>query len=42
MKPMGALPAEFRGEGPLVIAGRSAAGWIDDAGDTPHPRSGSA
>ncbi|MEG3150387.1 pyridoxal-dependent decarboxylase, exosortase A system-associated [Sphingomonas sp. ZT3P38] len=35
MKPMGALPAEFRGEGPLVIAGRSAAHWIDDAGDTP-------
>jgi len=35
MKPMGALPAEFRGEGPLVIAGRSAAQWIADAGDTP-------
>jgi len=35
MKPMGALPAEFRGEGPLVIAGRSAAQWIADTGDTP-------
>lgn len=35
MKPMGALPAEFRGEGPLVIAGRSASQWIAEAGDTP-------
>ena len=35
MKPMGALPTEFRGEGPLVIAGRSAEHWIAGAGDTP-------
>lgn len=35
MKPMGAIPLEFRGEGPLVIAGRSAEEWIATAGDTP-------
>ena len=35
MKPMGAIPAEFRGEGPLFIAGKTAGEWIDIAGDTP-------
>lgn len=35
MKPMGTIPAEFRGEGPLVIAGKSAEGWVVTAGDTP-------
>jgi diaminopimelate decarboxylase len=32
---MGSIPLEFRGEGPLVIAGRSAEEWIATAGDTP-------
>jgi diaminopimelate decarboxylase len=32
---MGSIPLEFRGEGPLVIAGRSAEAWIATAGDTP-------
>ena len=35
MKPMGAIPAEFRGEVPLVIAGRSVEHWVAAAGDTP-------
>ncbi len=35
MKPMGAIPAEFRGVTPLVIASRSAAEWVEVAGDTP-------
>ncbi|MES2059176.1 MAG: pyridoxal-dependent decarboxylase, exosortase A system-associated [Pseudomonadota bacterium] len=35
MKPMGAIPAEFLGPGPLTIAGRSAAEWIDAAGSSP-------
>ena len=35
MKPMGTIPAEFRGEGPLVIAGKSAEEWVRAAGDTP-------
>jgi len=34
MKPMGPIPAEFRGP-PLMIAGRDAEGWIAEAGDTP-------
>lgn len=35
MKPMGTIPAEFRGDGPLAIAGRSAEEWIAVGGDTP-------
>lgn len=35
MKPMGAIPAEFRGEGVLSIAGKTAEEWIAVAGDTP-------
>ncbi|MES1970874.1 MAG: pyridoxal-dependent decarboxylase, exosortase A system-associated [Pseudomonadota bacterium] len=35
MKPMGTIPAEFRGSAPLLIAGRRAEDWIADAGDTP-------
>jgi diaminopimelate decarboxylase len=35
MKPMGAIPAEFRGSAPLTIAGRTADEWIAAAGDTP-------
>ena len=35
MKPMGAIPAEFRGDVPLTIAGQSAEQWIAAAGDTP-------
>jgi len=32
---MGAIPLEFRGEGPLVVAGKSAEQWVAIAGDTP-------
>ncbi|MES2451874.1 MAG: pyridoxal-dependent decarboxylase, exosortase A system-associated [Pseudomonadota bacterium] len=35
MKPMGAIPAEFRGNGPLQIAGETAEAWIEAAGRTP-------
>lgn len=35
MKPMGTIPREFRGDGPLVVAGRTAEEWIQVAGDTP-------
>ena len=35
MKPMGSIPLEFRGEGPLAIAGKSTEAWIAAAGDTP-------
>lgn len=35
MKPMGAIPADFAGEVPLMIAGRSAEDWIAVAGQTP-------
>jgi diaminopimelate decarboxylase len=35
MKPMGAIPPEFRGDGPLRIAGKSAEEWVSAAGDTP-------
>ncbi|GAA0300754.1 pyridoxal-dependent decarboxylase, exosortase A system-associated [Sphingomonas oligophenolica] len=35
MKPMGSIPAEFQGEGPLIIAGKPAEAWIAQAGDTP-------
>jgi len=35
MKPMGAIPAEFRGDGPLTIAGKTAEAWIKQAGETP-------
>jgi len=35
MKPMGAIPAEFRNEDQLVIAGKSAQEWVTVAGDTP-------
>jgi diaminopimelate decarboxylase len=35
MKPMGTIPADFAGSAPLVIAGRSAADWVEVAGDTP-------
>ena len=34
MKPMGTIPAEFA-TAPLLIAGRSAAEWVEEAGDTP-------
>lgn len=34
MKPMGTIPADFAGP-PLTIAGRSAAAWVEAAGDTP-------
>ena len=35
MKPMGAIPADFAGSAPLLIAGRPATAWIEQAGDTP-------
>ena len=35
MKPMGAIPAEFRGDGPLIIASKTAEAWIAAAGETP-------
>ncbi len=35
MKPMGAVPADFAGSAPLLIAGRTAEDWITEAGDTP-------
>ena len=35
MKPMGAIPPDFAGSGPLQIAGRAASAWIEQAGDTP-------
>ncbi|MDQ2878778.1 MAG: pyridoxal-dependent decarboxylase, exosortase A system-associated, partial [Pseudomonadota bacterium] len=35
MKPMGAIPAGFAGDRPLMIAGRDADSWIAQAGDTP-------
>ncbi|MGN6374549.1 MAG: pyridoxal-dependent decarboxylase, exosortase A system-associated [Sphingomonas sp.] len=35
MKPTGPTPPEFTGQGRLRIAGRTAAEWIDIAGDTP-------
>ena len=35
MKPMGPIPAEFRGERALSIAGQTAEEWIAVAGDTP-------
>jgi diaminopimelate decarboxylase len=34
MKPMGSIPAELTGA-TLAIAGRTAAEWVDEAGDTP-------
>jgi len=35
MKPMGAIPPDFAGAAPLLIAGRPASAWIEQAGDTP-------
>ncbi|HSI18987.1 MAG TPA: pyridoxal-dependent decarboxylase, exosortase A system-associated [Sphingomonas sp.] len=35
MKPMGAIPPDFSGSAPLLIAGRTATSWIEQAGDTP-------
>jgi diaminopimelate decarboxylase len=35
MKPMGIIPADFAGPAPLLIAGRTAEAWIEQAGDTP-------
>lgn len=35
MKPMGAIPPDLAGAAPLLIAGRTASAWIDQAGDTP-------
>ena len=35
MKPMGAIPPDFAGATPLLIAGRPAVAWIEQAGDTP-------
>ena len=35
MKPMGAIPPDFAGSAPLLIAGRPATAWIEQAGGTP-------
>ena len=35
MKPMGAIPAEFFSEEPLVIGGKYAEEWVGASGDTP-------
>ena len=35
MKPMGAIPPDFAGSAPLLIAGRTAMAWIEQAGDSP-------
>jgi diaminopimelate decarboxylase len=32
---MGAIPTDFAGSAPLLIAGRPASAWIEQAGDTP-------
>lgn len=35
MKPMGPVPSEFADQSMLTIAGRRAADWVEQAGDTP-------
>src|SRR3569832_1107406 len=35
LKPMGAIPPDFAGSAPLLIAGRTAMAWIEQAGDSP-------